>query len=85
MTKNQLYHKKYGKKWYYKNLEYNRSGGRATYLRLRKEDFPPGFQTLCGSHQLKKALILARSKRKGAKYEGHHKSSSGHRDDGLDF
>ena len=46
--------------------EDRRKFGKSTpYKRLRKDGFPEGFQTLCGSHQLKKALILARSRRKG--------------------
>lgn len=37
-------------------------GSKTLYRKLNKEGFPEGFQTLCGSHQLKKELIQRRNK-----------------------
>ena len=40
----------------------NRCGcGAKLYRRLRRELFPKGFQTLCGSHQLKKKIMFERT------------------------
>ena len=39
-------------------------GGYFLYLKLRKEGYPKGFQTLCCNHQLKKALVWLRKKSK---------------------
>lgn len=37
-----------------------KDGGCNTYTLIRKNGYPPGFQTLCGSHQLKKEILLRR-------------------------
>jgi hypothetical protein len=36
-------------------------GQRTLYRWVRKNNFPDGFQTLCGGHQLKKQILLKRS------------------------
>ena len=38
-------------------------GGYNLYVRLKAKDFPPGFQTLCCNHQMKKAILLLREKK----------------------
>ena len=50
-------------------------GGYPLYLKLKKEGFPEGFQTLCFNHQMKKAILVLRE-RKGQSYV---KSASGGR------
>jgi len=39
-------------------------GGCGTYQQLRTRGFPPGYQTLCANHQLKKELLRRRECRK---------------------
>lgn len=36
------------------------SGGYNLYVRLKREKFPPGFQTLCHNHQWKKEVLRRR-------------------------
>jgi hypothetical protein len=39
-------------------------GGHRTYSWVRKNGYPDGFQTLCGSHQLKKEILRRSAERK---------------------
>jgi len=39
-------------------------GGIALMWRLKRKGWPSGFQTLCGSHQLKKEMLRRRRNRK---------------------
>jgi hypothetical protein len=40
-----------------------RRGGNGLHRYLKSNDFPPGHQTLCANHQLKKELLRRRKKR----------------------
>lgn len=42
----------------------DRQGGTTTYQMLRKLGYPPGYQTLCANHQLKKDILRRRECRK---------------------
>jgi hypothetical protein len=38
-----------------------RGAGHKLYLRLRRDDYPSGFQTLCANHQTKKEMLRRRA------------------------
>lgn len=40
--------------------ETERGGGHDTYVLLKQEGFPPGYQTLCWNHQWKKRILWQR-------------------------
>ena len=41
------------------------NSGQCLYLRLRRQGFPEGYQTLCGGHQFKKEILRKRSQYSG--------------------
>lgn len=44
-------------------------GGYPLYVKLRKDGYPEGFQTLCLNHQMKKAIVLLRQTKGRLSYE----------------